>query len=92
MFLTTSLPSAGQTEVYKAVKRASESFLGVPSQCFNPQKGGICTPPRRGRDQYVANVVRFACFANWLSTFYVIILEREVLLCQWVRASQMHCC
>ena len=45
--------------MYKAVKRASDSHLGVPSQCFNFQKGGIGTPPRRGRDQYMGNVVRF---------------------------------
>ncbi|CAL8468702.1 g8242 [Coccomyxa elongata] len=50
------LPERGQTDVYKAVKRASDSHLGVPSQCFNLNKAGICTPPRRGREQYVGNV------------------------------------
>ncbi|KAK9915065.1 hypothetical protein WJX75_004310 [Coccomyxa subellipsoidea] len=52
------LPERGATEVYKAVKRASDSHLGMPSQCFNPQKGGIGTPPRRGRDQYMGNVAQ----------------------------------
>ena len=51
--------SAGATGVYKAVKRASDSHLGMPSQCFNPQNGGISIRPRKPRDRYIGNVVRF---------------------------------
>ena len=48
------------TELYKDVKRATDSFLGVPSQCFQPAKAAIGVPPKRGdgRQQYCANVVR----------------------------------
>ena len=41
------------------MKRATDSFLGVPSQCFQPAKAAIGVPPKRGggRQQYCANVV-----------------------------------
>ena len=39
------------------VKRATDSFLGVPSQCFVSQKAGIAAPAKlRGRQQYTANL------------------------------------
>ena len=61
---------AGATEVYKAVKRASDSHLGVPSQCFNPQKGGISIPPRKPRDQYIGNVVSCCCLSSPLDVLF----------------------
>ncbi len=43
-------------ELYKEVKRASDSFLGVPSQCFVTRKASIGVPAPRGRPQYCANI------------------------------------
>ena len=47
------LPGA---ELYKEVKRASDSFLGIPSQCFVQRKASIGQPLMRPRDQYTANL------------------------------------
>ena len=47
--------SAG-AELYKEVKRASDSYLGVPSQCFVARKASIGVPQARGRPQYCANI------------------------------------
>ncbi|KAK9827384.1 hypothetical protein WJX81_005044 [Elliptochloris bilobata] len=43
-------------ELYKEVKRASDSFLGVPSQCFVTRKASIGVPAPRGRPQYCSNI------------------------------------
>ena len=43
-------------ELYKEVKRASDSFLGIPSQCFVARKASIGVPQARGRPQYCANI------------------------------------
>lgn len=51
------LTFAGTNDAYKEVKRASDSHLGVPSQCLNPAKASIGMPPRRPRGQYCGNVV-----------------------------------
>ncbi|PRW57108.1 argonaute 1 [Chlorella sorokiniana] len=48
------LPDTGQ-QLYKEVKQASDSMLGVPSQCVVAKKAGIGFPAR-GRPQYCANV------------------------------------
>ena len=51
------LTAAGTNDAYKEVKRATDSHLGVPSQCLHPLKASIGMPPRRGRGQYCGNVV-----------------------------------
>ena len=43
-------------ELYKEVKRASDSFLGIVSQCFVTRKASIGVPNIRGRPQYCANL------------------------------------
>lgn len=43
-------------ELYKEVKRASDSFLGIVSQCFVTRKASIGVPMVRGRPQYCANL------------------------------------
>ena len=48
---------AGTNDAYKEVKRATDSHLGVPSQCLHPTKASIGMPPRRSRQQYYGNVV-----------------------------------
>ena len=48
---------AGTNDAYKEVKRASDSHLGVPTQCLHPAKASIGMPPRRPRGQYCGNVV-----------------------------------
>lgn len=48
------LPDTGQ-HLYKDVKQASDSMLGMPSQCVVAKKAGIGFPAR-GRPQYCANV------------------------------------
>ena len=53
--------------MYRAVKQASDSILGVPSQCFNPKKGYVGEPPRKPRGQYCGNVVRFHFSPNIFS-------------------------
>ncbi len=45
------------TDLYKDVKRTSDSHIGVPSQCFVARKASIGTPETRGRGQYLANLV-----------------------------------
>lgn len=35
------------TDLYKEVKRASDSFIGVPSQCFVAKKASIGVPMTR---------------------------------------------
>lgn len=60
--LANDLWHAGSTvEPYKDVKRATDSFLGIPSQCFQPSKAGIGRGASEraisGRVQYCANVV-----------------------------------
>jgi hypothetical protein len=58
--------AGSSTELYKDVKRATDSFLGVPSQCFQPSKASITVPPKRGgREQYCANVVRCRLMSNF---------------------------
>lgn len=55
---SSTLPTAGTNDAYKEVKRATDSLLGVPSQCLHPSKASIGMPPRgRGRGQYCGNVV-----------------------------------
>ena len=49
-------PCAG-AELYQEVKRATDSFCGIPSQCFVSMNAGIAnTNKLRGRPQYAANV------------------------------------
>ncbi|EFN55085.1 hypothetical protein CHLNCDRAFT_134979 [Chlorella variabilis] len=48
------LPDTGQ-QLYKEVKQAGDSMLGIPSQCVVSKKAGIGFPAR-GRPQYCANV------------------------------------
>ncbi|KAK9811199.1 hypothetical protein WJX73_009529 [Symbiochloris irregularis] len=44
-------------DLYQEVKRASDSFIGVPSQCFVSSKASIGNPAKlRGRPQYCANL------------------------------------
>eukprot|EP00192_Tetraselmis_astigmatica_P024724 CAMPEP_0117648132 /NCGR_PEP_ID=MMETSP0804-20121206/227_1 /TAXON_ID=1074897 /ORGANISM="Tetraselmis astigmatica, Strain CCMP880" /LENGTH=472 /DNA_ID=CAMNT_0005453685 /DNA_START=616 /DNA_END=2034 /DNA_ORIENTATION=+ len=43
------------TAMYRAVKRAGDSILGIPTQCVVAPTAGITRPPNR-RDQYIANV------------------------------------
>ncbi len=38
------------------MKRASDSLLGIPSQCFVADKAGVGTETRTRREQYTANV------------------------------------
>ena len=49
-------PVRADAELYKEVKRASDSFLGVPSQCFVTRKASIGVPAPRGRPQYCSNI------------------------------------
>jgi eukaryotic translation initiation factor 2C len=49
---------AAGAELYKEVKRASDSHIGVPSQCFVTRKASIGVPQARGRPQYCSNLVR----------------------------------
>ena len=45
------------TELYQEVKRATDSFCGIPSQCFVSSNAGVGNPAKlRGRPQYAANV------------------------------------
>ena len=39
------------------MKRASDSHLGLPSQCFVTRKASIGVPQARGRPQYCSNLV-----------------------------------
>ena len=39
------------------VKRASDSHIGVPSQCFVTRSASIGTRETRGRGQYLGNLV-----------------------------------
>ena len=49
--------AAAGAELYQEVKRASDSFFGIPSQCFVSSNAGINNPGKmRGRLQYCANV------------------------------------
>lgn len=49
-----ALARAG-AELYKEVKRATDSAIGVASQCFVAQKAGIQRgPPMKPRVQYCA--------------------------------------
>lgn len=41
---------------YTEVKRASDSYLGIPSQCFAANKAKIGEFNPRGREQYLANI------------------------------------
>ncbi|KAK9852837.1 hypothetical protein WJX84_011569 [Apatococcus fuscideae] len=45
-------------ELYKEVKRATDSYQGIPSQCFVADKAGIAGRPKQGnaRAQYCANL------------------------------------
>lgn len=43
-------------DLYKDVKRTSDSYLGIPSQCFVARKASIGVPQARGRPQYCANI------------------------------------
>ena len=47
---------AATTNAYTDVKRASDSFLGIPSQCFAANKAKLGDPDPRGREQYLANI------------------------------------
>ena len=38
------------------MKRSSDSFLGIPSQCFVACKAAIGMPQNKPRDQYTANL------------------------------------
>lgn len=49
------LPTTG-TELYREVKRAADSILGVVTQCFVATKCGVGAPQKGRRDQYCANV------------------------------------
>ena len=40
------------------VKRASDSLLGIPSQCFVAAKAGVGQAARGGRTQYTANLAQ----------------------------------
>ena len=51
-------------ELYKEVKRASDSHIGVPSQCFVTRKASIGVPQARGRPQYCSNLVRCAALSD----------------------------
>ena len=51
-----TLDSRAGAELYKEVKRASDSFLGIVSQCFVTRKASIGVPMVRGRPQYCANL------------------------------------
>lgn len=42
-------------ELYKEVKRATDGYLGIVSQCFVATKAGIGAPVKR-LEQYAANV------------------------------------
>ena len=47
--------SVAGAELYKEVKRATDSSLGIPSQCFVANKAGIQRgPPAKPRVQYCA--------------------------------------
>ncbi|KAL4452075.1 hypothetical protein ABPG75_007737 [Micractinium tetrahymenae] len=48
------LPDTGK-QLYKEVKQAGDSMLGIPSQCVVAKKAGIGFPAR-GRAQYCANI------------------------------------
>ncbi|GAB4819183.1 hypothetical protein N2152v2_006229 [Parachlorella kessleri] len=52
--LLVVLPDTG-AQLYKEVKQATDSTLGIPSQCIVARKAGIGAPPK-GRAQYCANV------------------------------------
>lgn len=48
---------AALTNAYTEVKRASDSFLGIPSQCFAANKAKIGDMPMgNSREQYLANI------------------------------------
>ena len=51
-----TLPCARRCGVYNEVKRASDSFLGMPSQCFVTRKASIGVRAPRGRPQYCSNI------------------------------------
>lgn len=44
------------TNAYTEVKRASDSYLGIPSQCFAANKAKLGDFPGPGREQYLANI------------------------------------
>ena len=46
------------------MKRASDSFLGVPSQCFVTRKASIGVPAPRGRPQYCSNIAMKVGYDN----------------------------
>ncbi|KAK9867750.1 hypothetical protein WJX84_002347 [Apatococcus fuscideae] len=45
-----------EKDLYEQVKRASDSFLGIPSQCFVASSAGVGKASRGGRAQYTANL------------------------------------
>jgi hypothetical protein len=47
---------AALSNAYNDVKRASDSYLGIPTQCFAANKAKLGTYPDTGREQYLANV------------------------------------
>ena len=49
-------PCAALTNAYTEVKRASDSYLGIPSQCFAANKAKLGDFPGPGREQYLANI------------------------------------
>ena len=57
MYISELHVAAAGAELYQEVKRASDSFFGIPSQCFVSSNAGINNPGKmRGRPQYCANV------------------------------------
>lgn len=50
------LSAAALTNAYTEVKRASDSYLGIPSQCFAANKAKLGDFPGPGREQYLANI------------------------------------
>lgn len=47
---------AATSNAYTDVKRTTDSFLGIPSQCFAANKAKIGEHNPRGREQYLANI------------------------------------
>jgi Piwi domain len=52
----TQLRHTAGKPLYRAIKQASDSELGVPSQCIIARKAGIGEREPRGQAQYIANV------------------------------------
>jgi len=50
------LRCAALSNAYNDVKRASDSYLGIPTQCFAANKAKLGQYPDNAREQYLASV------------------------------------